>query len=363
MSVLNLSRELVRRGHSVTIGFGAGEFLSGECQRQGIPMKRFENLGRSLSLFRNIRFILELRKFLKKERFDVMHINSSNALLGAIGSFSLLRNRPYTVFTYRGLSLLDEKHELSNLQRLFYRLVFRFLTFFVDKEVFVSNSNFESARLMGFGKNGVVIYNGFAVTKTSFLAKGLARQQLRKISGNAFKDEIIVGSIGRLEYPKNYEFLIRNWKSIRDVVPEAVCVIVGGGPDRDDLETMIKRQGIEDTFFLVGEYPHAASLLKGLDVFVLPSRYEGLSITTLEALFAGIPMLITKTGGNAEVVSGFDPFLFDVDERDEFKQKLIALLTQEKWKTKAREISKNESRRFCISRTAHAYEAVYRNST
>ncbi len=362
MSVLNLSREFIKRGYDVKVGFGEGEFLSNECKKWGIPTKRFKNLKRSFSVFENIKFIFELKDFLKKEKFDVLHINSSNALLGALSSFLLFRDRPYVVFTYRGMSFLDKRHETSTIKRIFYRLIFRFFVLFVDKEVFVSKENFQSAKDIGLGKKGIVVYNGLPLTEVLFLERDLAREEIEKVSGRVFKDKIIVGSIGRLAYQKNYEFLIKNWKSIKENFPEAVCLVIGDGPDYDHLKKMIKEGDIEDSFFLIGEYSNAGRLLKGFDVFVLTSHYEGLSITTLEALFSGVPILISKTGGNPEVISNFEPFLFEVNKGDEFKDKLSNILSdKENWKRKAYDISRKESYRFSISQTVNGYEYIYKN--
>ena len=360
MSVLNLSRELKRRGMDVTVGFGEGEFLFDECRKHKIPTKRFKSLSRSWSVGKNLRFALELRRFLKENRFDVVHVNSSNALVGALSTF-LLKGRPRVVFTYRGLSFLGDSYKTPRVKKFFIRLLFRFLVLFVDREVFVSNENFQNAKRMGLGKKGKVVYNGLPMMELSFLEKNSAVDELELACGALLKGKLIVGSIGRLAYQKNYEFLIKNWKEVKRIVPEAVCVVIGDGPDRGALERLIEKEGVGESFFLAGEYPHAGRLIKGFDVFVLPSRYEGLSITTLEALFAGVPMLISKTGGNNEVVSNFDPFLFGVDESEEFKEKLASLLTEEEWKEEAHELSRRESYRFSIFSTANGYEAVYKN--
>ncbi len=360
MSVLNLARELKRRGLDVTLGFGRGDFLHKECLKFKIPTKRFEHLSRSWSVRDNIRFVIELRKYLKENKFDVLHMNSSNTLFGAISAY-LLRRRPATFFTYRGMSFLDDRHETSRSKRLFYRTVFRFLTFFVDKEIFVSKENLKSAKKMGLGRKGVVIYNGLSMMELSFMERGNARDELELACGTLLKDKIVVGSIGRLAYQKNYEFLIKNWRTIKEEVPEAICAVLGEGPDRRKLEKMIQKEGISESFFLAGEYPNAVKLLKGFDVFVLPSRYEGLSITTLEALFAGVPMLISKTGGNSEVVGGFGPFLFNVNDGEEFNKKMIKLLTGKRWNDKAEAVSRKESYRFSIASTANGYEAIYKN--
>ncbi len=213
---------------------------------------------------------------------------------------------------------------------------------------------------MGLGKRGVVIYNGLDLSKIDFLEREKARSELERFCGRKLKNKKVVGSVGRLAYQKNYEFLINNWLSIREEVPGAVCAVLGDGPDREKLEEMIDKKGCRGGLYLLGEYPNAGRLLKGFDVFTLPSRYEGLSITTLEALFAGIPMLVTKTGGNPEVVDHTDEFLFDIDQSEEFKEKLIELLNNEDHKDKALSLSREHSYQFTISNTTNGYEEVYR---
>ncbi|MFP4022767.1 MAG: glycosyltransferase [Candidatus Paceibacterota bacterium] len=360
MSVLNLSRELKRRGNEVTVGFGKGDFLAKECERAGIGTRRFHNLDRSHNILKNLKFILELRSFLKNENFDVVHINSSNALVGALATVFLSSKKPQVVFTYRGLSFLDEHNEDKKVKKLFYRIIFRFLTLFVNVEVFVSKANLKSAQRMGLGKKGVVIYNGLDLSKIDFLEREKARSELERLCGRKLKNKKVVGSVGRLAYQKNYEFLIKNWLSIREEVPGAICVILGDGPDREKLEDLIDKKGCRGGLYLLGEYPNAGRLLKGFDVFTLPSRYEGLSITTLEALFAGIPMLVTKTGGNPEVVAEVDEFLFGINKNKEFKEKLVALLNDQELKDKALFLSKERSYQFTISNTTNGYEEVYR---
>ena len=106
------------------------------------------------------------------------------------------------------------------------------------------------------------------------------------------------------------------------------------------MEKKIKEKGLQKKVFLVGSVPNASRFLKAFDVFVLPSRYEGFSITVLETLFADVPMLVTKVGGNREAVAGFDPFLYKLDDTEEFKNKLHNLLNDKDLRARAREVFK-----------------------
>lgn len=83
--------------------------------------------------------------------------------------------------------------------------------------------------------------------------------------------------------------------------------------------------GAEQDFFLVGALKESYKYIKAFDVFVLPSRYEGLSISLLEALFAGIPILATNVGGNSEIVNHDARQLYELNNYNEFIKKLLII--------------------------------------
>ncbi len=82
----------------------------------------------------------------------------------------------------------------------------------------------------------------------------------------------------------------------------AILIVVGEGKERKKLEGLIKGKNLKEKIFLIGEIKDASKYLTAFDLFVLPSRYEGLSITLIEALFAQIPILASDVGGNKEIV-------------------------------------------------------------
>lgn len=356
MSVLNLARELSARGNLVSIGAGVGDFLPEECRKSKIEFIRLKNLRRSLNPMMSFFFFLEVRKLFKERPFDVLHINSSNALLSAPAVIGLGKK---TVFTFRGLSLLDKNYELSWLVRYFYTILFRFLTSFCDHTIFVSKENYESAKDIGLAKKGSVILNGLDPKEVVFVEKDIARKEFEQKTGRLLKDSFVLGSIGRLAYQKNYEFLIDAWPMVLKKVPNAVCFIFGDGPKKEELSVLIQKNKVGESFFLLGSEPNASRFLKGFDLFVLPSLYEGLSITTIETLFAGVPMLISRTGGNPEVVGGFEPFLFDINDRKQFLEKLEASFKDPNLHEKTDNVSKENSSNFLLSRTAQEYERIY----
>jgi glycosyltransferase involved in cell wall biosynthesis len=294
-----LAKGLKERGVEVKAGFGEGEYLKEKLEKEKIEFVNFKWLKRTHNPLSNFLFIFEIKKFLDKEKFDVCHFNSTNALFGAIGA-KISKSKPKTIFTIHGLSILDPNYKKNFWLKPIYWLIFKFLLFFVDIPVFVSNKNLRDAKKIKLVKNGVVIYNG--IPEPEFLEREIARKFFEEKIKFDLKNKFLIGSIGRLDYSKNYEFLINVFPEILKMKPEAIAIIVGEGPERKRLENLIERTNLKEKIFLIGELKDASKYLKAFDLFVLPSRYEGLSITLIEVLFAQIPILASNVGGNEEIV-------------------------------------------------------------
>jgi glycosyltransferase involved in cell wall biosynthesis len=201
-----LAKGLKERGVEVKVGFGEGDYLKEKLEKEKIEFANFKWLKRTHNPLSNLFFIFEIKKFLDKEKFDVCHFNSTNALFGAI-SAKISKSKPKTVFTIHGLSILDPNYKKNFWLKPFYWFIFKFLLSFVDIPIFVSNKNLEDAKKLKLVKNGVVIYNG--IPEPEFLEREIARKFFEEKIKVDLKDKFVIGSIGRLDYQKNYEFLIK----------------------------------------------------------------------------------------------------------------------------------------------------------
>jgi glycosyltransferase involved in cell wall biosynthesis len=320
-SVFYLAKGLKESGIEVKVGFGEGEYLKEKLEKEKIEFVNFKWLKRTHNPLSNLFFIFEIKKFLDKEKFDICHFNSTNALFGAIGA-KISKSKPKTVFTIHGLSILDPNYRKNLLLKPIYWLIFKFLFSFVDVLVFVSKKNLEDAKKLKIVKDGIVIYNG--IPQPKFLEREIARKFFEEQTKINLENKFLIGSIGRLDYQKNYEFLIKVFPEILKIKPEAIATIIGEGPERKKLENLIEKLNLKEKIFLIGELKEASKYIKAFDLFVLPSRYEGLSITLIEAFFARIPVLASDVGGNKEII-GKD-FVFALNNKDDFSLKFKTIL-------------------------------------
>ena len=128
------------------------------------------------------------------------------------------------------------------------------------------------------------------------------------LAGSPFDaaDSIVVGTVGRLQAVKDQITLVRAFALAREQGGAAAqalrLLIAGDGPLRGEVEAEIRSAGVGDFVWLAGERKDVAGVMRSLDMFVLPSRTEGISNTILEAMASGLPVIATAVGGNAELV-------------------------------------------------------------
>lgn len=144
-----------------------------------------------------------------------------------------------------------------------------------------------------FGKRMVeqgkvtVFNNAIDTKKFSFDPK--VRNEVRKELG--VEDKFVIGHVGRLCFQKNQEFLIDLLPMIREQNPNAVLLLVGIGETMDMIREKARQKGLEEAVIFTGARDDVGRLYQAMDIFVLPSRYEGLGMVAVEAQCAGLSVL------------------------------------------------------------------------
>src|SRR5690606_20106659 len=105
----------------------------------------------------------------------------------------------------------------------------------------------------------------------------------------------------RLEPYKGYSYLIEAMSTI-PASERPLAVVAGDGPERQRLESQAATAGVQDDVRFLGNRSDIPRLLAAADIFVLPSLWEGLPLAVLEAMASGLPPVVTRVGGNAEII-------------------------------------------------------------
>ena len=175
-------------------------------------------------------------------------------------------------------------------------------------------------------------------------------------------DKLVVGTVGRLDPVKDHATLVRAFASIVRRV-QAVLIIAGDGPCRLDLERLVAALGIERHVHLLGERADVPVVLDAMDVFVLPSIAEGISNTLLEAMAMELPVVVTRVGGNPELVEdGVNGAHVARQDPDALAAAMMTYLEDANLRAIHGKSSRQRAvERFSLDRMVAAYTTLYRD--
>lgn len=166
------------------------------------------------------------------------------------------------------------------------------------------------------------IYNAITPFNVDHIDRDSVRQKL-----NLNRDEVFLVAVGRLVFEKGHVFLVEAMSMVAKENPRAVAGICGAGPLHDELQAQIERLNLQHKVRLLGQWDEIPELLAASDVFVLPSRWEGLPMALLEGMMAGLPVIATRVEGVDEVVQpGEHGLLVPLESPTELAQAILQLL-------------------------------------
>jgi len=247
------------------------------------------------------RMHLRLWKLLRRLKPCLVHSRNLAALECQITAF--LAGVPARVHSEHGRDMgdLDGRNRVDlGIRRALRPLVHRYIALSRDLETYLRTTvEVDAGRLSQ-------IYNG---VDTNRFRPGQVRTVLPHPMFER-PDTIVVGTVGRMEPVKDPVNLARAFARCAETMPDVRerlrLVMVGDGRLRSQVEEVIAAAGLSSQAWLPGARGGVDDILRGLDVFVLPSLSEGISNTILEAMASGLPIVATRTGGNPELVEDGD---------------------------------------------------------
>ena len=159
------------------------------------------------------------------------------------------------------------------------------------------------------------------------------------------KDKIVI-AVQRLEPRKKVQVLLYAAKKVIDEVSNVKFLIIGDGPDRDNLERLTKKLGISRNIIFTGVIPDK-ELIKCYslaDIFSIHTLHEGLGIVFLEAMAMGLPIVTTYAHGNEDIIeNGKNGFMVEPNNPDKLAEKIIYLLNNEEIRRKIGKLNRKEA--------------------
>ena len=138
-------------------------------------------------------------------------------------------------------------------------------------------------------------------------------------------DTLVVGNVGRFSAEKNHSFILKVFDRLHKKIPDSKLVLVGDGSCRKDVENEICELGLEDQVVLTGRRRDIGAILSGLDLFLMPSVFEGTPVSALEARASGLPCLLSDSISKSVEMDGVR-FLSLKEPPERWAQEIIQFL-------------------------------------
>ena len=349
--LLDQARWFHERGHKVSVIFlydkeGLHEKWQAFTPVKIVNLKAFRGHGKGLeNIFPFIKGLFSLWGFLRREKIDVIETFTHDSNMVAL-PIAWLARVPVRIATHHGVI------EGFSRWRMFIH------SWMVNhniahKLVAVSQKTREVSLSEGIREERIaVIANGIVPLPI----ESRSRLEVREEAGMDVNDLMLV-SVGRLVYQKAHEVLIACMPDVLKEFPNVKVLIFGEGPLRTDLQAQIEKLDLSNSVKLPGKTDQIAQHLASADIFVMPSRWEGLPIALLEAMSAGLPSVATKVEGVDEVLLEGEHGLFvPVENSQALAQAILQLLRDPQARSRMGTAARlHISTKYTVDRTCEQY--------
>lgn len=285
-----------------------------------------------------------LNNYLRKRSFDFLHSHTQFLTLVAL----------YVAFKLGNVKVVRTAHITKEWGSSLYSKFQRFLwgewvfPLLVDAQVAVSKSVLQSIRKywgQKFAKRPpILIYNSIPIPSNL------------PINLSHGKNEFTIGTAARLTEQKGISYLIEAASLVHQMIPHVKFFIAGDGELKDTIQAQIIQRGLTNIVFLIGQHPHIYEFLGQLDLFVLPSLWEGLPTVVLESMAAGVPVIATNVPGTDELIEdGVDGWLVPPRDPQALAEKIIFALRSPHLRRQVSEAGRKKAEQFSIDKIADQY--------
>lgn len=319
--LLDQARWFHEHGHKVFIIFLYDKEGLHEKWQAFMPMKitnlnAFQGHGKGVkNIFALVKGLFSLWSFLLREKINVIETFTHDSNMIAL-PIAWLARIPVRIATHHGaIEGFPRWREIIHSWMVNHNIA--------NKLVAVSQKTYETSLREGILEERIeVIQNGIAP-----LPIGQRDRLEFRREAQMGADDLVLISVGRLVYQKAHEVLVACMPEVLKEFPNAKAMIFGEGPLRMGLQSQVERLGLSNSISLPGRSDHIVQYLASADIFILPSRWEGLPIALLEAMSAGLPCIATKVEGVDEVlVEGVHGLFVPVEDSSALAQAILQLL-------------------------------------
>lgn len=294
----NINREKVQ--FDFAIGRGIHKSIKEEIIFLGGQI--FELAPRKRHFFK---YLSQLKKIIRDKEYDIVHVHGNSGTL---------------YFDIHTAKLAGAKVRISHCHNstCTHKIAHHILKPLLNKEITHALACSNLAGDWLYTKDYIVINNGIDIEKFKFDSK--TRKKYREQLN--LEEKFVIGHIGHFSYQKNHEYVLEIFKEVLEKKPNCILLLIGDGKLRKNIERKISQLGIERNVMCLGKRNDASELMKAMDTFVLPSRFEGLPVVLVEAQTSGLRCVVSDVITDEVQITGSVKFI-GLDSKPNFWADII----------------------------------------
>ncbi len=300
----------------------------------------------------NLKAFFALKKLVKSEGFDLIHCHTPvGGILTRLAAVGERKKGTRVIYTAHGFHFFKGAPLIN---WLIYYTAEKFCSYFTDTLITINGEDFARAKEKLKAKNTVYL-PGIGIDCSRYDISVNREEKLREIGVPV--DSKVILHIGELSKRKNQKTAIQAFDELNDV--NAHLLLVGIGELNNELCSYTDYLGIKDRVHFLGFRTDIPELLGVADIFIFPSRQEGLPVALMEAMASGLPCICSDIRGNNDLVDEKGGFLLIPDDYTGFATRMAELLADKEKRIAMGEYNKEKAKNYDLSLVREITRGIY----
>jgi len=333
------------RGYEVHVASCGDDSFDLVEKKYNIPFRR------NPFSYMNFKAYKMLKSIIEREKYVLVHCHTPVG--GAIGRLAARNERKHNtkvLYTAHGFHFYKGAPILN---WLIYFSVEKILSRFTDCILTINNEDYELA-LKKYTQTCIRKVNGVGV---DFKLNELPEMQ-KNNEFHLLENDILIVSVGELNKNKNHEFMIKLLAKLNNY--SFKYLIVGEGHYKRSLELLINKNNLESKVKLLGYRKDIYNILQSADIFLFPSKREGLPVALMEAMYCGLPVVCSNIRGNSDlIVDQKGGYCIDLKDENVFLESITYLFENNDKCSEFGKFNKNRVKKFELNKVIDDMEDVY----
>lgn len=334
----NLCYELTGLGHEVIVIslYNYHSEISNRIEKRGIPIIYLKK-----HLGPDLRIICKLKKILKKINPDIIHTHLSAVLYSTPATLSM-----------KSIKKIHTVHNMADKELIGFRQKLNYFNYKLGVVPVALSPEIKKSIIKIYHLNSEtvpIVFNGINLDK------------YKKKANYDYNEKFVLIHVGRFAKQKNHKGLIEAFKIFHERIENSQLCLIGNGEEIDNIKEMVSELHLQDCVEFCGNQTDVYSYLNKADTFILPSLYEGIPLTIIEAMGTGLPIIATRVGGIPDlIVDGENGLLTDLNAEN-IANAIYRLATNKDLRQKLGNNGFLHSKVFSAEYMAKRYCEVYEN--